>query len=82
AGLCDAAAVGEVFSSPTARSFYDAMRAADGGAGVACLYGNYAGDNMNVAMAVQMAAAEGMAVRTVVANDDVPSAARGDEASR
>src|SRR5436853_3635716 len=45
-------------------------------------YGNYAGDNMNVAMAVQMAAAEGMAVRTVVANDDVPSAARGDEASR
>ncbi|MDR3014882.1 MAG: dihydroxyacetone kinase subunit L [Delftia acidovorans] len=82
AGLCDAAAVGEVFSSPTARSFYDAMRAADGGAGVACLYGNYAGDNMNVAMAVRMAAAEGLAVRTVVANDDVPSAARGDEASR
>lgn len=81
-GLCDAAAVGEVFSSPTARSFYDAMRAADGGAGVACLYGNYAGDNMNVAMAVRMAAAEGLAVRTVVANDDVPSAARGDEASR
>ena len=28
------------------------MRAADGGRGVACLYGNYAGDNMNVAMAM------------------------------
>ena len=81
-GLCDAVAVGEVFSSPTARSFLDAMRAADGGAGVACLYGNYAGDQMNVALALQMAAAEGIVARTVVANDDVASAPRGDEARR
>ncbi len=81
-GLCDAVAVGEIFSSPTARSFLDAMRAADGGAGVACLYGNYAGDQMNVAMAMQQAEAEGITVRAVVANDDVASAARGDEAMR
>lgn len=81
-GLLDAVAIGEIFSSPTARSFLDAMRAADGGAGVACLYGNYAGDNMNVGMAVEMAAREGLAVRTVVANDDVPSAPKGDEARR
>ena len=27
----------------------------NGGAGVACLYGNYAGDNMNVKMAAKMA---------------------------
>jgi dihydroxyacetone kinase len=81
-GLLDAVAVGEVFSSPTAKSFLDALRAADGGAGVACLYGNYAGDNMNVRMAREMAAAEGITVKTVVANDDVPSAAKGDEAKR
>lgn len=81
-GLCDAVAIGEIFSSPTARSFLDAMRAADGGAGVACLYGNYAGDNMNVKMAMEMAAQEGIVVRTVVANDDVPSAPKGDEARR
>ncbi|WP_028999596.1 dihydroxyacetone kinase subunit DhaL [Azohydromonas australica] len=81
-GLLDAVAVGEIFSSPTAKSFLDAMRAADGGAGVACLYGNYAGDNMNVRMAREMAAAEGITVKTVVANDDVPSAAKGDEAKR
>lgn len=81
-GLLDAVAIGEIFSSPTARSFHDAMRAADGGAGVACLYGNYAGDNMNVKMAVEMAAAQGIVVKTVVANDDVPSAPRGDEARR
>lgn len=81
-GLVDAVAIGEIFSSPTAKSFLDAMRAADGGAGVACLYGNYAGDNMNVKMAAQMAARDGITVRTVVANDDVPSAPKGDEAKR
>lgn len=81
-GLVDAVAIGEIFSSPTAKSFADAMRVADGGAGVACLYGNYAGDNMNVNMAIEMVAREGITVRTVVANDDVPSAPKGDEAKR
>ena len=81
-GLVDAVAVGEIFSSPTAKSFLDAMRAANGGAGVACLYGNYAGDNMNVRMAMQMAEREGITVRTVVANDDVASAPQGEESKR
>ncbi len=72
--LVDAVAVGELFSSPTAKSFADAIRAADGGAGVAVLYGNYAGDNMNVRMAKEMVTPEGIEVETVVANDDVCSA--------
>lgn len=79
--LVDAVAVGEIFSSPTARNFLDAFRAADGGAGVACLYGNYAGDNMNVKMAVEDAQDQGLKVKTVVANDDVASAPR-DQRSR
>ena len=72
--MVDAVAVGELFSSPTAKSFYDAIRAADAGHGVCVLYGNYAGDNMNVKMAARMAAKDGIEVRTVVANDDVCSA--------
>ena len=72
--MVDAVAVGELFSSPTAKSFIDAIKAADGGAGVAVLYGNYAGDNMNVKMARKMAAKDGIGVATVVANDDVCSA--------
>ncbi len=72
--MCDAAAVGEICSSPTAQAFLEAFKAADGGAGVACLYGNYSGDNMNVKMAVKMAKKEGLTVKTVVANDDVASA--------
>lgn len=72
--MCDAVAVGEVCSSPTANAFLDAFRAADSGKGVACLYGNYSGDNMNVKMAVKLAKKEGIEVRTVVANDDAASA--------
>ena len=73
-GLLDAVAIGEVFASPTAKSFHAAFHAADHGGGVACLYGNYAGDNMNVKMAVKLAARDGLTVQTVVANDDVASA--------
>lgn len=76
--MCDAVAVGEIFTSPPAQMFYDALREADGGRGVAILYGNYAGDNMNVAMAMEQAAEEGLEVRKVVANDDVPSAPRSE----
>ncbi|MDP4679695.1 MAG: dihydroxyacetone kinase subunit DhaK [Cyclobacteriaceae bacterium] len=72
--MVDAVAVGEIFSSPPAMMFYDAIKAANGGAGVAILYGNYAGDNMNVKMAIEMLEDEGIEVKTVVANDDVPSA--------
>lgn len=72
--LVDAVAVGEIFSSPSARAFYDAFAAADEGAGVACLYGNYAGDNMNVKMAMEMAKTAGITVQKVVANDDAASA--------
>lgn len=81
-GMVDAVAIGEIFSSPTAASFHDAFVAADGGRGVACLYGNYAGDNMNVKMAIRQASAHGLTVRTVVANDDVPSAPKDEREKR
>jgi dihydroxyacetone kinase-like protein len=80
--MVDAAAVGEIFSSPTAKAFYDAFKAADAGRGVACLYGNYAGDNMNVKMAIELAKDDGIEVKTVVANDDVPSAPHTEWAKR
>ncbi|MDR1617496.1 MAG: dihydroxyacetone kinase subunit DhaK [Treponema sp.] len=80
--LCDAVAVGEICTSPTAAAFLDAFRAADQGKGVACLYGNYSGDNMNVKMAVKMAEKEGIAVKTVIANDDVASAPKNEAEKR
>jgi dihydroxyacetone kinase-like protein len=80
--LVDAVAVGEIFSSPPAQMFYDAFRAADSGKGVACLFGNYAGDIMNVKMATKMASNDGIEVKTVVANDDVPSGPRDQRQKR
>lgn len=80
--MVDAVAVGEICSSPTAAAFLDAFRAADGKKGVACLYGNYSGDNMNVKMAVKMAKKEGLEVKTVVANDDVASAPKDQREKR
>src|SRR5260370_10413851 len=70
--LFDAVAVGELFISPSAQAFLNRFKAANGGAGVACLCGNYAGDNMNVKMAKQLAAAQGIEVTTVAADDDLP----------
>jgi len=80
--LCDAVAVGEIFSSPTASAFFEAFKAADGGKGVALLYGNYAGDVMNVRMAAEEAEEDGIEVKTVLANDDVPSSPKGKEDNR
>lgn len=80
--MCDAAAVGEICSSPTAAAFLNACQTASQGKGVACLYGNYSGDNMNVKMAVKMAQKEGLTVKTVTANDDVASAPKDQREKR
>ena len=80
--MVDVVAVGEIFSSPTAKTFYDAFKAANAGRGVACLFGNYAGDIMNVKMAIELAEEDGIMVKTVIANDDVPSAPKMEREKR
>jgi dihydroxyacetone kinase-like protein len=75
AGLADACAIGDVFSSPGVDLMTDAIRAADGGAGVLKLYGNYGGDRMNFDMAGEMVEMEGIRTTTVLVADDVSSAA-------
>ncbi len=81
-GLADAAAIGDVFTSPTPDMVLDCARAAHGGAGVLFMYGNYAGDVLNFDMAAEMAAMEDIAVRTVVSTDDVASAPRAERERR
>ncbi|MEV0600808.1 dihydroxyacetone kinase family protein [Streptomyces sp. NPDC050315] len=72
-GLADAAAVGDVFASPSAEQIYRTAKAADGGAGVLMSYGNYAGDVMHFGLAARRLAAEGVETRTVLVTDDVAS---------
>lgn len=73
-GLCSGVAVGNVFSSPASRHVLAATRASDGGRGVLYLYGNYGGDVLNFDDAAELAAEEGIEVRTVLVTDDVTSA--------
>jgi len=73
-GFLDAVAIGDVFASPSADEMATAMRAADGGAGVLRLYGNYGGDVMNFDLAGDLAEADGISSTTVLLADDVASA--------
>ena len=73
-GLLDACAIGDVFASPSVDQIADAMRAADGDAGVLSVYGNYGGDVMNFDMATEMLAFEDVETATVLLRDDVASA--------
>ncbi|MFD7922034.1 dihydroxyacetone kinase family protein [Streptomyces sp. NPDC059740] len=72
-GLADAAAIGDVFASPSAEQVYRTARAADAGAGVLLTYGNYAGDVMHFGLAARRLAADGTETRTVLVTDDVAS---------
>ncbi len=73
-GLADAAVNGGVFAAPTPDSILEATRAVDRGRGVLYLYGNYTGDVMNFDIAAEMAAEEGIEVRSVPIWDGVASA--------
>lgn len=73
-GLIDGAAIGNVFASPSSDAMLEVTRAINGGAGVLYLYGNYGGDRLNFDLAAELAADEGIEVRTVLGADDVASA--------
>ncbi|MDF1775489.1 MAG: dihydroxyacetone kinase subunit DhaL [Rhizobiaceae bacterium] len=75
-GLADAAPLGNIFASPSPAQIMDAGFAADGGAGVLFLYGNYTGDVMNFGMAEEAMAKQGVVARSFVTTDDVASAPR------
>jgi len=75
--MADGAACGNIFAAPTPDIILDVTRAVNRGKGVLYLYGNYAGDNMNFDIAAEMAADEGIEVKTVRVWDDVASAPPG-----
>jgi dihydroxyacetone kinase-like protein len=81
-GLLDACAIGEVFSSPGVEPMAEAIRAANGGAGVLRLYGNYGGDIMNFDMAGETVEFEDIRTTTVLVADDVASAGPAEREKR
>lgn len=73
-GLADAAALGEVFASPSPDIIIETTKAAQKGKGVLFVYGNYAGDNMNFDIAAELLEEEGIQVKTVRVTDDISAA--------
>lgn len=70
-GMLAGAVCGAVFTSPTPDQILAAIKACDEGAGVFLIIKNYSGDIMNFEMAQDMAEMEGIAVSSVVVDDDI-----------
>ncbi|MEU9078497.1 dihydroxyacetone kinase subunit DhaK [Kitasatospora sp. NPDC048538] len=70
-GMLDAACPGEVFTSPVPDQVLAAAKAVENGGGVVLVVKNYTGDVMNFELAAELAAEEGLEVRTVLVDDDV-----------
>jgi dihydroxyacetone kinase len=82
AGLADAAVVGDVFASPSARLVHDVSVRAHRGGGILLGFGNYAGDVLNFGVAATRLRGEGIDVRVIPVTDDIASAQKGDESRR
>ncbi|WP_214409513.1 dihydroxyacetone kinase subunit DhaK [Sphaerisporangium fuscum] len=70
-GMLDAACPGEIFTSPVPDQMLAAVKAVDSGSGVVFIVKNYTGDVMNFQLAAELAADDGVAVETVLVDDDV-----------
>lgn len=81
-GLLDACAVGGVFAGPPTETCKEALHAADGGAGVVCVLGNYGGDRMSFSQACEEFEEDGGTTATVIVADDVASSSRAERAKR
>ena len=81
-GLLDSCAIGNVFASPSVDEISIAIKNADSGKGVICIYGNYGGDVMNFDMANEMLELEGIKSESIVVADDVASATINEKEKR
>ncbi len=70
-GMLTGACPGEVFTSPTPDQMIECAKAVDGGAGILFLVKNYTGDVLNFETAVELVHAAGIAVQTILIDDDV-----------
>lgn len=61
----------EIFTSPTPDQMIECAKAVDNGSGVLFFIKNYTGDILNFETAVEMLHEEGIAVGTVIIDDDV-----------
>lgn len=80
--LVDSVAIGNLFAAPTPNAVLAAIKEADQGAGVICLFGNYAGDVLNFDMGVELADFEEITALNLPIADDVASADQRHQSER
>ncbi|HHG0625681.1 TPA: dihydroxyacetone kinase family protein [Klebsiella pneumoniae] len=73
-GLAHGAVMGNLFASPSAQQICSVARAANNGAGVLLLYGNYAGDVLHFGLACERLRSEGIPCEALAITDDITSA--------
>jgi phosphoenolpyruvate---glycerone phosphotransferase subunit DhaK len=81
-GMADASAHGQIFAAPAADLILEAILAVNAQRGVMLLYNNYSGDCLNFDIAQDMAREKGIDVETVLVNDEIASAPKGNEVER
>ncbi len=81
-GLAHGAAMGNVFASPSAKQVCTVARAANNGAGVLLIFGNYAGDLLHFGLAKEQLNAEGIPCEMVAITDDISSAPKNEMMKR
>lgn len=70
-GMLDAASPGNVFAAPPMENCLECIKLMNSPKGVLVLINNYQGDRMNWDMAIEMAQAEGIDVKSFIIDDDV-----------
>src|SRR5215469_1080426 len=70
-GMLDAASPGNVFAAPPMEYCLECIKLMNSPKGVLVLINNYQGDRMNWDMAIEMAQAEGIEVKSFIIDDDV-----------
>ncbi|MET1088486.1 MAG: dihydroxyacetone kinase subunit DhaK [Arthrobacter sp.] len=81
-GMLDAAAPGQIFTSPVPHQIVAATRRADSGKGVLHIIKNFTGEVMNFGMAQEILSFEDIEVAQVVVDDDVSIPDDGETAGR
>jgi dihydroxyacetone kinase len=81
-GMASAAVCGDIFASPSSGQVFRVAEAADSGAGVLLVYGNYMGDVLHFSHAQEKLRAHGRDVRTQRVTDDVASAPSSERSTR
>lgn len=70
-GMLSAVVAGQIFSAPTPDQILKGIQAADEGRGVLLIVKNYTGDILNFKLAKELAELDGIAVETVIVDDDI-----------